>query len=99
MDAGTFRCDSVMKGDMFTSSDALRKAGPEFSILGHFPFKQGKSFALSVSHARRPFGGVFRSWMVERCAPLHLFIPRPVRGITSMLVSLFMTYQICTFQH
>nr|GMC91394.1 ribonuclease E/G-like protein, chloroplastic isoform X1 [Ipomoea batatas]GMC96879.1 ribonuclease E/G-like protein, chloroplastic isoform X1 [Ipomoea batatas] len=79
MDAGTFRCDSVMKGDMFTSSDALRKAGPEFSILGHFPFKQGKSFALSVSHARRPFGGVFRSWMVERCAPLHLFIPRPVR--------------------
>nr|GMC63740.1 ribonuclease E/G-like protein, chloroplastic isoform X1 [Ipomoea batatas] len=38
-----------------------------------------KSFALSVSHARRPFGGVFRSWMVERCAPLHLFIPRPVR--------------------
>ncbi|XP_019182691.1 PREDICTED: ribonuclease E/G-like protein, chloroplastic isoform X2 [Ipomoea nil] len=79
MDAGTFRCDSVMKGDMFTSSDALRKAGPEFSILGHFPFKQGKSFALSGSHARRPFDGVFRSWMVERCAPLHLFIPRPVR--------------------
>ncbi|XP_031094585.1 ribonuclease E/G-like protein, chloroplastic isoform X2 [Ipomoea triloba] len=79
MDAGMFRCESALKGDMFTSSDALRKAGPEFSIMGHFPFKQGKSFALSGSHARRPFGGVFRSWMVERCAPLHLFIPRPVR--------------------
>lgn len=88
-----------MKRDMFASSDALRKTGHEFSILGHFPFKQGKSFALSGSHARRPFGGVFRSWMVESCAPLHLFIPPPARGITSILVSLFMTYKICTFQH
>ncbi|CAH9094809.1 unnamed protein product [Cuscuta epithymum] len=69
-----------MKGDMLTSSDTLCKSGLEFSVLGHFPLKQqGRSLRRNArcGYSKMPCCGIFKSWMMGRCGPVHLFIPLP----------------------
>ncbi|VFQ93493.1 unnamed protein product [Cuscuta campestris] len=65
--------------DMLASSDALWKSGPDFSILGNFHSKQGRSYRRDAwsGYSRRPFSGLLRSWVIGRFVPVHLFIPRP----------------------